>query len=261
MHEFELGVHKSTFTHLIRMLVAIGADSVQELNRRCVNQVYASSFALSDVALLTRFRHVPTFGRSTIRRFSSNASAMTKLAARDFEDLLQTSMPCFEGLFKNAGHDKTMQELLFTLAEWHALAKLRLHTDSTVQSLRTSTTMLGAKLRHLVNNICPHYHTKELPGEEAARGRRRAAKSAKVTNQPVTQVGTAVSTQNRVQGPKRKLLNLCTYKLHALGDYVSQILWFGTTDSYSTQTVGVSTICLVVTYSCEICRVSSNIAA
>ncbi|PSS34058.1 hypothetical protein PHLCEN_2v1903 [Hermanssonia centrifuga] len=96
--------------------------------------------------------------------------------------------------------------------------------------------MLGAKLRHLVNNICPHYHTKELPGEEVARGRCKAAKSAKVTNQPATQVGTAVSTQNRVQGPKRKLLNLCTYKLHALGDYILQILWFGTTDSYSTQT-------------------------
>ncbi|PSS37090.1 hypothetical protein PHLCEN_2v1066 [Hermanssonia centrifuga] len=96
--------------------------------------------------------------------------------------------------------------------------------------------MLGAKLHHLVNNICPHYHTKELTGEEAAHGRHRAAKSAKATNQPATQVGTAVSTQNRVQGPKRKLLNLCMYKLHALGDYVLQILWFETTDSYSTQT-------------------------
>lgn len=37
------------------------------------------------------FRSVPTFGRDTIRRFSNNASAMKKLAARDFEDLLQVS--------------------------------------------------------------------------------------------------------------------------------------------------------------------------
>jgi hypothetical protein len=29
------------------------------------------------------------FGRDTIRRFSSNVSEMKKLAARDFEDLLQ----------------------------------------------------------------------------------------------------------------------------------------------------------------------------
>jgi hypothetical protein len=34
---------------------------------------------------------VPTFGRSTIRRFVNNASAMKKLAARNFEDLLQVS--------------------------------------------------------------------------------------------------------------------------------------------------------------------------
>jgi hypothetical protein len=47
--------------------------------------------------LLTRFRLVPTFGRSTIRRFSTNASEMKKLAARNYEDLLQvrlaSSMP------------------------------------------------------------------------------------------------------------------------------------------------------------------------
>jgi hypothetical protein len=32
---------------------------------------------------------MPTFGPSTIRRFATNASEMKKLAARDFEDLLQ----------------------------------------------------------------------------------------------------------------------------------------------------------------------------
>lgn len=32
---------------------------------------------------------VPMFGRDTIRKFSSNVSDLTKLAARDFEDLLQ----------------------------------------------------------------------------------------------------------------------------------------------------------------------------
>lgn len=36
-----------------------------------------------------RFAEVPTFGRDTIRRFGANVSAMKKLAARDFEDLLQ----------------------------------------------------------------------------------------------------------------------------------------------------------------------------
>ena len=36
-----------------------------------------------------RFRQVPTFGRFTIRRFHDNVSEMKKLAARDFEDILQ----------------------------------------------------------------------------------------------------------------------------------------------------------------------------
>ena len=39
---------------------------------------------------------MPTFGRGTIRRFHTNASAMKKLAGRDFEDLLQVSLSvCF----------------------------------------------------------------------------------------------------------------------------------------------------------------------
>jgi hypothetical protein len=32
---------------------------------------------------------MPTFGSETIRRFSKNVSEMKKMAARDFEDLLQ----------------------------------------------------------------------------------------------------------------------------------------------------------------------------
>ena len=40
-----------------------------------------------------RFRQIPTFGRFTIRRFHNNVSEMKKLAARDFEDILQVRMP------------------------------------------------------------------------------------------------------------------------------------------------------------------------
>jgi hypothetical protein len=34
LHEFELGVWKATFTHLIRVLYAYGHDTIQQLNRR-----------------------------------------------------------------------------------------------------------------------------------------------------------------------------------------------------------------------------------
>ncbi len=71
LHEFELGVWKGLFTHLIRMLHASpdGQRRVDDLN--------------------ARYRQTPTFSGSTIRRFSNNAADMKKLAARDFEDLLQ----------------------------------------------------------------------------------------------------------------------------------------------------------------------------
>ena len=75
MHEFELGVWKALFTHLIRILSAaqVGDVLVNELDRR--------------------YRMVPTFGGDTIRKFASNTSEMKRMAARDFEDVLQVSSP------------------------------------------------------------------------------------------------------------------------------------------------------------------------
>jgi hypothetical protein len=35
------------------------------------------------------YRQITTYGRDTIRKFDANVSAMKKLAARDWEDLLQ----------------------------------------------------------------------------------------------------------------------------------------------------------------------------
>jgi hypothetical protein len=51
-----------------------------------------SHFAVADIQFLPRFRMMPTFGADTIRRFSRNVSEIKKMAARDFEDLLQV---CF----------------------------------------------------------------------------------------------------------------------------------------------------------------------
>ena len=48
------------------------------------------------------FRLVPSFGRDTIRRFSSNVSEMKRLAARDLEDLLQV---CAVSLVKKENQD------------------------------------------------------------------------------------------------------------------------------------------------------------
>ena len=136
--------------------------------------------------IFNRYRQIPTFGRDTIRRFNANASAMKKLAARDFEDLLQVqitfhfaaklltnykcAIPVFEGLLPKK-HDRIIQKLLFELSTWHGLAKLRLHTETTVNALETSTTRLGQILPKFSGTVCPAYNTFDLPSEEAARVR------------------------------------------------------------------------------------------
>jgi hypothetical protein len=98
MHEFELGVWKHLFIHLLRILEAADKALINELNRRyvvfCVNcrHVIEAPYNRS-------FRLVPTFGADTIRRFSTNIAELNKLAARDFEDILQVCMDSLKVLF------------------------------------------------------------------------------------------------------------------------------------------------------------------
>ncbi|ETW76906.1 hypothetical protein HETIRDRAFT_242215, partial [Heterobasidion irregulare TC 32-1] len=97
-----------------------------------------------------------------------NVSAIKKLAARDYEDMLQCAIPCFEGLLEEP-HNRIVMDLLFELVTWHALAKLHLHTDTTLRIFEQVTTSLGALIRKFVLITCVHFDTKELPSEEAAR--------------------------------------------------------------------------------------------
>jgi hypothetical protein len=129
-----------------------------------------------------------------------------------------------------APHNKIVLTLLFELAYWHALAKLRLHTDTTLRFLDTSTTRLGRYMRRFKSYTCKAFHTKELPHEETAHRRRAAAM------RPTSNQAAAASSH-----PQTKILNLSTYKWHALGDYANTIRRYGTTDNYSTQTVSLPT--------------------
>lgn len=173
------------------------------------------------------------------------------MAARDYEDILLvrqfharhgegylqldhiavTSVPfrsskdCSQSL-----HNTVIQHLLCSLAHWHAFAKLRVHTDNTLDILEQATRALGDRLRTFVSETCPLFATKELRREAEARHRRYIRQ----------QMSGASTVQHGVSVRRQKTLNLQTYKLHALGDYVSQIRLFGTTDSYSTQTVSSS---------------------
>ena len=101
--------------------------------------------------------------------------------------------------------------LLYKAAEWHALAKLRIHTDATLNFFEATTREFGRLMRQFRDRTADEFDTVELPNENGAK---RGGTSS-----------------------KKKKLNLNTYKFHSLGDYVATIRLFGTTDSYSTQIV------------------------
>lgn len=143
--------------------------------------------------------------------------------------------------------------LLFRLAEWHALAKLRMHTESTLTQMEKVTAIIGHQLRDFCNITCKAFATTELPKEAEGRARKETRRRARRTPKSASQASHAPTEEPPVPAeessqaaaaPKRtnvKTLNLFVYKLHALGDYVRTIRLFGTTDSYSTQIVSIDT--------------------
>lgn len=188
--------------------------------------------------------------------------------------MIQCAIPAFDGLLPEP-HNKVVLTLLFRLAEWHALAKLRMHTGPTLSLLDSATSDLGQCLRQFSRTTCAFYLTRELPKEKAARERRQAQKRAKAaattpdasasfdrdataaptslgngtsapdsSNTHITPATEPTASTARLsqepakrKGPVKKSFNLWTYKIHSLGDYVKTICRYGTTDSYSTQTV------------------------
>jgi hypothetical protein len=153
-------------------------------------------------------------------------------------------IPAAEGLLPEP-HNGKLMTLLFRLAEWHALAKLRLHTERTLNLLTQSTATIGKELRSF-EEWTQAFKTVELPREKYTRDRRRQGRrptSNLASNiAPSLEPGPLLPQTNPSDArskakPMKKLYNLFTYKLHALGDYVQTIRLFGTTDSYSTQIV------------------------
>ena len=103
---------------------------------------------------------------------------MKKFAGRDFEDVLQCAGPCFEGLFPKSV-DSKIQDLLFVMTCWHASAKLRLHTEKSLDIFRGLTRTFTKEIRHFANKICPQFNTIETPSESAASLRAEASRTKK----------------------------------------------------------------------------------
>ncbi|KAI0349974.1 hypothetical protein OH77DRAFT_1499288 [Trametes cingulata] len=205
MHEFELGNWKSVLTHILGILFAIGGDLIQELNRR--------------------FRQIPTFGR--IRKFCDNVADQRKLAARDYENNLRTSMPVMEDLLDDVDDNKIILDMIFDLCTWHCLAKLRTHMEPLLEALSTRAVEVGRSVRKFANVTCSKWYTVDLPKEAAARGRCKAAVSKK-TGKVVIGKGP--------EARRRRVFNLNTYKYHSIRDYPAVICLHATTDNWSTQT-------------------------
>jgi hypothetical protein len=176
---------------------------------------------------------------STIQSWSNNASEMKKLAARDFEDLFQVFL-CSEILWYVINDELLVQhscvrrltqrafqlssdESSLSAAEWHAFAKMRMHTDSTLTHLKEITKELEKLMRKFEALLRTQYATVELPREAEARNRRDKAAARPSSG-----------------GKQAKLFNLFTYKWHALADYVPTIQLFGGSDGFSTQIVRLS---------------------
>jgi hypothetical protein len=123
-----------------------------------------------------------------------------------------------------------------------------MHTDVTLEFLSQVTILFGTRIRAFQEKTCVAFSTHELEREQAARVRRQGKikKAATETNSRANaQKGKKATAKTNSQPPKSssgrqpKQFNLNTYKYHALGDYCNIIRRFGTTDSYSTQPVGL----------------------
>jgi hypothetical protein len=149
---------------------------------------------------------------------------------------LQCAIPVFDGLLPEP-HNSAVLRLLFVCAHWHGLAKLRMHTDQTLDIMDDVTTEIGAKFRAFSNKTCSAFDTQELPRESAARKRRRLKKAKG------DQASAAPELPTELDGPLAKKFSLQTYKYHALGDHAKTIRRYGTSDSTSTEPV--SNLCYV----------------
>ncbi|KAG6915547.1 hypothetical protein DXG01_010982 [Tephrocybe rancida] len=147
---------------------------------------------------------------------------MKKLAACDFEDILQCSIPPFNGLLEEP-HNTRLMKLLYQTAEWHGYAKLCMHTNLTLTHMEALMKEFGQLMCEFRDITCKEFQTFELPKEANTRSHKGKKKMATATpaamaaNSPLPGPTTMEIPASTTRRPKK--LNLSTYKFHAIGDY------------------------------------------
>jgi hypothetical protein len=120
-----------------------------------------------------------------------------------------------------------------------------MHSELTLKIMDDVTSAVGRQFRAFKATVCSSFETHELRQEVEARARRAANQAAKqagaqkgkgrARNLGQQQTPGSQISSNIVR--RMKVFNFQTYKFHALGDYMSTIRRYGTTDSYSTEPV------------------------
>lgn len=113
----------------------------------------------------------------------------------------QCAIPAFEGLLPSP-HNERVMKLLYTFGRWHGFAKMRMHTEHTVNILDNLTTQLGDDVRAFVQKTCSKIETKELAREYQARKRRqnRKRQTASTGANPELEVSPAPQTFSNLPG-------------------------------------------------------------
>ena len=102
-------------------------------------------------------------------------------------------IPAFEGLLP-LQHNHAVLELLFELANWHALAKLRMYTDVTLDIFDSASINMYDAMRKFATITCAAFEVYESPAGVEARVRRSRAKNPDAAVDTSRKTMTASST-------------------------------------------------------------------
>jgi hypothetical protein len=151
LHEIEQGWAKQLLLHAFRLIETVkhrgGKGRLQVLNNRRA-LLPAIRFALIEY----RFRDIPRYHSEVLRSFGSSLTSASHLQAHHWEDIikarrgaallcswwpLQCCIAVFEGMLKDP-LETLLTDALVAMTELHALAKLHMHTDTTMMHLQTA---------------------------------------------------------------------------------------------------------------------------
>ena len=148
-------------------------------------------------------------------------------------------MPCFKGLFGDK-HEDSIQDVLFSMASFHAFSKLRMHSDDSLGVYHGLTIVFGQVMRHFTSTVCNELDALPLAKEAAATASGQAKTQARSQTRAQSHARSLSQDWKRSKSPQSKTFNMFTFKWHTLGHYPSIIRHYGTLDLLGTHIVHVT---------------------